>query len=163
MRLAFTDRLYFLEQVTAKLSRKIETSHKFSAPPHTRSLPPLSTSHTMVYIYTKTLHCTSPLPRVHSLPWGSLLVFYILRVYTFCGYSTFCGFIMTYGLPWWLRCKESTCNAGDTCSIPASGRFPEEGNGNPLQYSCLENSMDRAAWWATVVHGVSKGQTWLSD
>ena len=49
--------------------------------------------------------------------------------------------------------KESTYNAGDPGSIPGSGRCPGEGNGNPLQYSCLENSMDRGAWWATV-HGV---------
>ena len=41
--------------------------------------------------------------------------------------------------------KESTCNAGDPGSIPGSGRSPEEGNGNPLQYSCLENPMDRGA------------------
>ena len=49
--------------------------------------------------------------------------------------------------------KESACNAGDTGdvgSIPGSGRSPEEGNGNLLQYSCLENPMDRGAWWATV-------------
>ena len=47
---------------------------------------------------------------------------------------------------------ESACNAGDTGSIPVSERSPSEGNGNPLQYSCLENSIDRGAWWATV-HG----------
>ena len=45
--------------------------------------------------------------------------------------------------------KESACNAGDPGSIPGSGRSPGEGNGNPLQYSCLENPMDRGAWWAT--------------
>ena len=43
--------------------------------------------------------------------------------------------------------KESTCNAGDPGSIPGSGRSPEEGNGNPLQYSCLKSPMDRGAWW----------------
>ena len=48
--------------------------------------------------------------------------------------------------------KESASNAGDPCLIPESGRSPEEGNGNPLQCSCLENPMDRGAWWATV-HG----------
>ena len=51
--------------------------------------------------------------------------------------------------------KEFTCNAGDQGLIPGSGRSPGEGNGNPFQYSCLENPMDRGAWWATV-HGVAK-------
>ena len=58
--------------------------------------------------------------------------------------------------------KESVCNAGDLGSIPGLGRSPGEGNGNPLQYSCLESSMDRGAWRATV-HGVAKSQTQLSD
>ena len=58
--------------------------------------------------------------------------------------------------------KESTCNAGDLGSIPGLGRSPGEGHGNPLQYSCLENHMDRGAWQATV-HGVTKSQTRLSD
>ena len=48
--------------------------------------------------------------------------------------------------------KESSCNVGDLALIPGSGRSPGEGNGNPLQYSCLENPMDRGAWWAAV-HG----------
>ena len=56
----------------------------------------------------------------------------------------------------------SACNAGDPGSIPGSGRSPGEGNGNPLQYSCLENPMARGAWWATV-HGVAKSQTRLSN
>ena len=50
----------------------------------------------------------------------------------------------------------STCNVGDLGSIPGSGRSPGEANGNPFQYSCLENPVDRGAWW---VHGVEKGQT----
>ena len=49
--------------------------------------------------------------------------------------------------------KNLPANAGDVGLIPGSGRYPGEGNGNPLQYSCLENPMDRGAWWATV-HGV---------
>ena len=53
---------------------------------------------------------------------------------------------------------ESASSAGEMGSIPGSGRSPGEGNGNPLQYSCLENSMDRGAWQATV-HGVVKGWT----
>ena len=58
--------------------------------------------------------------------------------------------------------KESSCNAGDPGSTPRLGRSPGEGKGNPLQYSRLENSMDRGAWRA-MVHGVAKSWTWLSD
>ena len=54
--------------------------------------------------------------------------------------------------------KESTCNAGDMDSIPRLGRSPGEGNGNPLQYSCLENPTDRGDWRA-IVHGVAKSWT----
>ena len=53
--------------------------------------------------------------------------------------------------------KESACNAGAPRLIRRSGRCPGEGNDNPFQYSCLENRMDRGAWWATV-HGVAKTQ-----
>ena len=59
-----------------------------------------------------------------------------------------------------LAVKNLPANVGakrDTGSIPGSERFPGEGNGNPLQYSCLENTMDRGAWWTTV-HGVAKSQ-----
>ena len=52
-------------------------------------------------------------------------------------------------LPWRLSGKESACNAGDLGSTPVLGRSPGEENDNPLQYSCLENSMDRGTWWAT--------------
>jgi len=58
--------------------------------------------------------------------------------------------------------KESACNAGDPDSIPGSGRSPGEGNGYPLQYSCLKNPTDRGAWRATV-HRVAKSQTQLSN
>ena len=58
--------------------------------------------------------------------------------------------------------KESACNSGDPGLIPSSGRFPGEGNGSPLHYSCLESPMERRAWRATV-HGVMKSQTQLSD
>ena len=66
---------------------------------------------------------------------------------------------------WWLSSKESTCNARDTGDlglIPGSGRSLGEKNGNQLQYSCLENSMYRGDWWATV-HGVTKSWTGLSN
>ena len=58
--------------------------------------------------------------------------------------------------------KASVCNVGDPSSIPGLGRFSGEGNGNPLQCSCLENSMGRGDWWATV-HGVTKSRTQLSE
>ena len=58
--------------------------------------------------------------------------------------------------------KESTCNAGDLGLIPGWGRSPGKGNGNPLQYSCVENPMDGGAWWATV-HRVAKSWTRLSN
>ena len=57
--------------------------------------------------------------------------------------------------------KESTQNSGDSGSIPELGRYPGEGHGNPLQYSCLENPMDRGIWLA-IVHGVAQSQTQLS-
>ena len=66
------------------------------------------------------------------------------------------------GFPGGLDGKESACNVGDPDLIPRLGRCPGEGTGNPLQYSCLENSTDRGAWWATV-HAVTKSQTQTSD
>ena len=66
------------------------------------------------------------------------------------------------GFPGSSEVKASACNAGDPGSIPGLGRSPGEGNGTPLQYSCLENPMDGGAGWATV-HGVEKSQTRLSD
>ena len=62
------------------------------------------------------------------------------------------------GLPWWLRGKESSCNAGDARDVgllPGSGRFSAGSHGNPFQYSCPENPMDRGAWPATV-HGITE-------
>ena len=71
----------------------------------------------------------------------------------------------------WVKCftigsagKESSCNAGDTGDvdlIPGLGRSSGGGNGNPVQYSCLQNPKDRGVWWVTV-HGVARSQTWLS-
>ena len=74
------------------------------------------------------------------------------------------GLVLSYdvhlGFPGGSGGKESTCNAGDPGSISGSGRSPGEGNGNPLQYSLLENPMDKGAWWATV-HGVANTQIQL--
>ena len=65
-----------------------------------------------------------------------------------------------FGLARWLSGKESACNAGDPGSVSGLGRSSGEGNGNPVQYSCQKNSMDRGAWWVTV-HRVTKSRTWL--
>ena len=68
---------------------------------------------------------------------------------------------MSLGLPWWLSGRAFACNvedAGDLGSVPEVGRSPGEGNGNPFQYSCLENPMDRGAWQATVL-GVAQSWT----
>ena len=89
----------------------------------------------------------------------------ILRMLTFALSSRVCvGSLLSQDFPGGASGKESACNTGDAGSIPGSGRSPEGGHGNPLQYSCLENPMDRGAWWA-IVHGVTKSWTllkWLS-
>ena len=75
-----------------------------------------------------------------------------------------CDMLSAKGLPWWFSGKESACNAGaarDSRAIPGSGRCPGKGNGNSLQYSCLENPMDRGAWQA-IVHRIAKSQTRLT-
>ena len=64
--------------------------------------------------------------------------------------------------PWWLSGKDSACQAGDLGSIPQFGRPPGGGNGNPHQYSCLGNPMDRGVW-QPIVHGVAKSWTRLGD
>ena len=72
-----------------------------------------------------------------------------------------CNLNFTQGFPHGSVGKESACSAGDTGDInliPGLGRYPGEGNGNPLQYSCLENPTDSRVWWATV-HSVTKSQT----
>ena len=70
--------------------------------------------------------------------------------------------IAVEGFPGFSVVKNPPANAGDTGSIPGSERSPRVGVGSPLQYSCLENSMDKGAWWATVT-GVAKSQTQLSN
>ena len=70
--------------------------------------------------------------------------------------------ISKWGFPDGSDNKKSACNAGDPGLIPGLGRSPGEGNGYPLQYSCLENSMDGGGWRATV-HGVANSRTQLSD
>ena len=75
----------------------------------------------------------------------------VLFIHSFTG-------VILYGLPCRLSgVKNPPASTGDSSLIPGSGRSPGDGNGNALQYSCLENLMERGAWWATV-HGVPKSQ-----
>ena len=83
---------------------------------------------------------------------------YILTYYNYNILYIYVYFKLVYdtlGFPGDSDGKESACNMGIPSLIPGLGRSPGEGNGYPLQYSCLENSMDRRAWWATV-YGVAK-------
>ena len=100
------------------------------------------------------------------------VLLWLLRLFTYlgCAGSSFLRVVflqLQRALSSWTspvaqKAKASAYNSGDLGLIPGLGRFPGEGNGNPLQYSCLENPMDGGAWWATV-HGVAKSQTRLSN
>ena len=100
---------------------------------------------------------------------GKNLYVNILAVYLEAIQMSFSGIIKLVHFYYWTQNiifgKESTCNTGDIrdpSSIPGLGRSPGEGNGNPLQYSCMENFMDRGAWWATV-HVVPRvGHNWAT-
>ena len=101
-------------------------------------------------------------PFVPSLFFSLLLTsLWLMRIFCIIHLSSNTGLM---GLPGGTVVKNSPSSAGDVAevgSIPVSGRSPGGGNGNPLQYSCLENPMDRGAWWATV-HGVTKSRTQLN-
>ena len=87
---------------------------------------------------------------------------WLLGGYCWIELRNICIIYTCVGLFWFLSGKESACGAGDLGSIPRLGRSPGEGNSNPLQYSCLENPMDRGACWA-IVHGSQKSLTQVSD
>ena len=105
------------------------------------------------------LVCGSLLQFLNSALW-----WWILNFDTICNFFLHLVlFVFTLGFSGGSGVKEPSCNAGDTedaGSIPGSGRAPEGGHGLPLQHSCLENPMDRGAWWATV-HRVAKSRTRL--
>ena len=98
-----------------------------------------------------------------SLPFKKKLHLYF-SVFTLCtwSYTVVHIYIFFMGFPGSSVVVNLPARAGDTSEIPGLGRFPGEGNGNPLQYSLLGNPMDRGAWQATV-HGAAKRQTRLSD
>ena len=90
-----------------------------------------------------------------SNKWNQNIIKFLVRQ----KYISFLKYIyFMYDFPGGSDSKASACNAGELGSVPGWGRSPGEGNGDPLQYSCLENPMDRGAWWATV-HGVAKSRT----
>ena len=100
---------------------------------------------------------TSQKQSTFAISW-QLLIEYLHFIYNYL-HSIYIVLGIIKGLPRWLSGKESIYQAGDPGSISGLGRFPARGNGNPLQYSCLENPVDRVAWWATV-HIVTKSWTW---
>ena len=88
---------------------------------------------------------------IHSRIDGRLGCFHLLAVVNSDTVNGCVKISAWLGFPVGSDGKESGCNAGDLGSVRGSGRSPKEGNGYPLQYSCLENSMDRGAWWGTVL------------
>ena len=123
-------------------------------------------------MYAKSLHsCPTLCNPMHYSPPGSS-VLWILQVnvlewvqimkLNFKKWNNYRFILVSKGFPCGSNGKESACNPGDLGLIPGSGRYPGEWNGHPLQYSYLENSMDRGAWPATV-HGIAKSRTKLSD
>ena len=103
----------------------------------------------------------SPALQADSLPLnysGSPSMYVCTHTHTHTHTHTYIHIHSCKGFPGGSDSKASVCNAGDPGSIPGLGRSPGEGNGSPLQYSCLENPMDGGAWWATV-HRVAKSWT----
>ena len=91
---------------------------------------------------------------ISCIDFVTVLIMFMHSIYTLM-YNIF---IVSLGFPGGSDDKESACNAGDLGSITGLGRSPAEGNGYPIQYLCLENSMDRGAWWAAV-YGVLQSWT----
>ena len=138
-----------------------------------------SLTHSIIFS-SISLHCS------HRKSFLSLLVLFAIQMgiffpfllcLSFLFFSAICktsldnslSFCISFSFGWFwswpslvTEVKESSHNAGGLGLFPGSGRSPGKGNGNPLQYSCLENPMDRGAWWATD-HWVVKSWTWLSN
>ena len=111
-------------------------------------------THTQLYTHTHTYTFQTLFP--YRLLQNVEFSFLCCIVGPPCWLSILYTVVCIWRFPSWRSGRESTCSAGDTSSIPGSGRSPGEGNANPLQYSCLENPMDRGALLATLFHGVAK-------
>ena len=94
-----------------------------------------------------------------------LLLFFFLKPLANVVEKLLYTYVYKWNFPGSSKSKVSACNAEDLGLIPGWGKSPGEGHGNPLWYSCLENSMDRGTWWGLKegAHGVSKSQTQLSN
>ena len=120
-------------------------------PKRTSLWPPLTSDSWKPVAFSQKSQVSSQGPHVSELQGLKLLFFLVLiKVYLIYSVVLFWGFLCSSDS------KESACKAGDQGSIPGSGRSPGEGHGNPLQYSCLENPMDRGAWWATQPMGLQR-------
>ena len=116
-----------------------------------------STDFNMTSISTETRKMIVFSIELEWIQWDLLLSFYSVAQW-FMTAPIVVGLKTVQGFPHNSVGRKSACSAGDPGSIPGSGRSPGEGNGNPLRYPCLENPMDRGAWWATV-HGVAESGT----
>ena len=124
----------------------------FSKPFSSLILVPSGIHFNLEYFENLALTSPNPLPSSHTLN----------HLYARKSSHLINTSFFSLGFPGGSEVKASACNVGDLGSIPWLGRSPGEGNGNPLQYSCLENPLDAGVWWATV-HGVTNSQTRLSD
>ena len=118
---------------------------------------------TPVHILPSHRHAHNSIYRnVSSLSFSSQLIHPPLRTFSNLSQCLCLLYSMISGFLGASVVKNPPASAGDTGSIPGSGRSPGEGNGNPLHCSCLENPVDRGAWWASV-YGLQKSRTWLSN
>ena len=122
----------------------------------------LEVTHLMLFTVSYEQHCALPRASWVPSPWVDEKVAPPLEFLLHLPSFSFPVFKHLVGFPYGSVCKESACNAGQPGLIPGLGRSPGEGNGNPLQYSCLENPMDRGDWKASV-HGVARvGHDWAT-
>ena len=102
-------------------------------------------------------------PRTHTHTHHITIIYFIELLWELNETVKVVAYLINPDFPGGSDGKASVYNAGDQVLIPGTGRFPGEGNGNPLQYSCLENPMDGGAWCRLLSMGLQRVRTWLSD